>query len=465
MAQIEKKELSPVEWEVKIVISPEDYLPAFKEELKKLKGKVNFPGFRKGKVPVGFLRKTLGGEVLPPILFQVLEDQINALAQKEGRKLFLKPLPLQKDNQQLALEPKKDKDYIFSYIFSLLPQLNISEKLFEEYKEPLIVAKPTEKEVLSHWESFLIKLVEQDEGYVPAEKIDEDTKIVELKALWGDGKEARLKLSLANIPKDKTIEKLTGLKKGEELPLKMADIEYLITHIDDMDVEEELPYEIEELYEVEEVKLYVEEILHFNEEKLNITQEHFDSIFGKDKVHSREEALTSIRKHLEIMDMPLAMAMWTKKFYLHLREQFAEQLIPPAVYMEKREKLYEEEPLSERLLSLVMLKDVLVDYLKIKISQEQLDAELIYHLGLFNMPEKEQRNILQHIYSNPSQYRGILDKVHSKVENFLLEKALKEKVNPEEKEIGKEAFYELYEEIIKQFEEVFDMGAEEEEEE
>ena len=63
MATISREQIAPLHERVKVTVSPSDYNPSYETALKKYAKNANIPGFRKGMVPVGVVKKMHGAAV------------------------------------------------------------------------------------------------------------------------------------------------------------------------------------------------------------------------------------------------------------------------------------------------------------------------------------------------------------------------------------------------------------------
>ena len=63
MATITRENIGRLNEKITIKVSREDYLDSFEKSLKQYSKKANLPGFRKGMVPTGMIRKMHGPAV------------------------------------------------------------------------------------------------------------------------------------------------------------------------------------------------------------------------------------------------------------------------------------------------------------------------------------------------------------------------------------------------------------------
>jgi trigger factor len=75
-----------------VKVQGEDYAQDFEKSLEDYRKKVALPGFRKGKVPLGVIRKMVGKDVKRELVERFLQKSIQDYVQKENVKLVLSPL-------------------------------------------------------------------------------------------------------------------------------------------------------------------------------------------------------------------------------------------------------------------------------------------------------------------------------------------------------------------------------------
>ena len=105
---------------VKVEINKEDYNPKVEQVLKNYKKTANIPGFRKGHVPMGFIKKQYGQAVLVDEVNKLLQETLNKYITEEKLELLGNPLP--KDQQDFDWNAD---DYIFEFELGLSPKFEV----------------------------------------------------------------------------------------------------------------------------------------------------------------------------------------------------------------------------------------------------------------------------------------------------------------------------------------------------
>ena len=126
MATISRENISKLTDKLTVTVSASDYLPAFEQLLKKHAKSANIPGFRKGLVPAGMIKKMYGKGVFTEEVLRSVEKELNHYMQTEKLDIFGQPLPLETDAGQLDMN--NPADYVFAFEIGLKPHLNVDLK-------------------------------------------------------------------------------------------------------------------------------------------------------------------------------------------------------------------------------------------------------------------------------------------------------------------------------------------------
>ncbi len=485
MAQIERKDFSPVEWKLKLTIEPEDYRAPYEEELKKLKGKVHIKGFRKGRVPLSFLKKTYGGQILPGIIEKEIEKQFKALKEESERIFAGSPLPLNEEKVEIDSRDT-DKSYDFYFILALLPEVDLDEEVFKGFDKPYYTVIPGEEKVGKFWNFFVEQVAEKRIDDLPEREVvqgDEDLFLYfTVKALEREANEEQeeeggeerpedfeeftLVLAPKKLPAENPVkEKLAGLKKGDECTLPLDEIYEGLYEMAGKDPDD---FTIEEWsrYRAKEYTVVFDRAKYIDEATFELKQEDYDAHFGEDHVHNKEEALEAIRDFLKTrrVDDSRQLLMW--EFSLYLNELWKDKLIYPATYMKRREEVYklakEHNEKVERWLS---LQHLLLEYFQPEVPREIVDGFLISYMGLGSLPVDTQRKLLDIIYKDRDKYSEQISMAYNSAESIALMNALYKKLETEEKGLPEEEFDALMEKVKENVQQAFEIFRTEEEEE
>ncbi len=177
MATVTRENLGLLNDKLTVQIKKEDYYNGFEQSLKKYAKTANIPGFRKGMVPAGLVKKMYGQGVFSDEILRKVEAELNAYMNNEKLEIFAQPLPL--DNDAAKLDMNQPVDYTFSFEVGLKPEvfvdpknikvtrykINVTDEMVQEEVERLQIrnGKMTEPEAVTGDDNVLnVKFIESD---------------------------------------------------------------------------------------------------------------------------------------------------------------------------------------------------------------------------------------------------------------------------------------------------------------
>ena len=194
MATITRETIAPLTDKLTVNLAKDDYYPSFEKSLKEYAKKANIPGFRKGMVPAGLVKKMYGTSVFTDEVLRTVEKELNQYVTQEKLDILGQPLPL--DNNTPLPDMNHPSDYAFSFEVGLKPdvQVNMNEVKVTRYKVEVTDAmiddevarlqmrngKMTNPETVDNDENVLnVELKEADENGTETEGgIKKDTSLV-----------------------------------------------------------------------------------------------------------------------------------------------------------------------------------------------------------------------------------------------------------------------------------------------
>ena len=124
MATVERENIGLLNDKLIVKISKEDYLPSFEKKLKEYSKTANIPGFRKGMVPAGMIKKMYGAGLFSDEVLRTIEKELFTYLDKERPDIFAQPLPLANEMEKLDMNNPGDID--FSFEIGLKPAFELS---------------------------------------------------------------------------------------------------------------------------------------------------------------------------------------------------------------------------------------------------------------------------------------------------------------------------------------------------
>ncbi|MEJ7912277.1 MAG: trigger factor, partial [Chitinophagaceae bacterium] len=125
MATVIQHEVAPLHRQLDVTINKEDYLPSFEKAIKEYSKKANIPGFRKGMVPSGLIKKMYGNSLFVDEVLKTVDKEVINYLETEKLEIFAQPLP--KEMNLASIDVNKPDDYTFSFEVGMKPEFNLAE--------------------------------------------------------------------------------------------------------------------------------------------------------------------------------------------------------------------------------------------------------------------------------------------------------------------------------------------------
>jgi len=109
---------------VTVKLTKEDYLPSFEKSLKQYAKTANVPGFRKGMVPAGMIRKMAGPAMFNEEVIRSAGRELETYMQNEKLAIFAQPMILPNENP-VKLDINNPTDVEFAFEIGLKPDFEI----------------------------------------------------------------------------------------------------------------------------------------------------------------------------------------------------------------------------------------------------------------------------------------------------------------------------------------------------
>ena len=126
MATVTRENIGQLNDKITVKLSKEDYLPSFEKALKNYSKQANIPGFRKGMVPAGLIRKMHGQSVFTDEVLRTVEKQLSDFMVNEKLEIFAQPLPLP-ENDSANLDHMAPAEYAFAFEVGLKPEIKVAD--------------------------------------------------------------------------------------------------------------------------------------------------------------------------------------------------------------------------------------------------------------------------------------------------------------------------------------------------
>jgi trigger factor len=125
MATITKENIGLLHEKLTVKLEKTDYLPSFEKALKEYSKKANIPGFRKGMVPAGLIKKMYGPSLFTDEVLKTVDRELINYLETDKLDIFAQPLPLEADIRQIDVN--NPADYIFNFEVGMKPEFDLTD--------------------------------------------------------------------------------------------------------------------------------------------------------------------------------------------------------------------------------------------------------------------------------------------------------------------------------------------------
>ena len=446
---ISLQNIDKVNAQITAVVEPADYQEKVANAIKEFRKKANMPGFRRGMVPVGLIKKQFGKSILADELNRILQDSLFGYIRDNKINMLGEPLPCEVNNEVDFVD---GHSFTFMFDIALAPEFNVElskdDKIAHYNIEVAddMVNRQVEiyrqrggkyDKVESYQDNDMIKgiITELDEnGNAKEEGITAENVVMlpkyfkndDQKALFNDAKVGDIIKFNPSVAYDNNANEISYILnvKSEEVENYKGDFNFQISEITRF-VPGPLDQELfDAVYPGGEVK---SEEDFKNKIKSTIAEQ-----FAKD---SDFKFLIDLRKHVE-----------EKVGKLEFPDAFLKRIMMASAKDEKKvEENYDKsiEELTWHLIKekLVEMTGVKVDDNDVKEMAKDVTRMQFAQYGMLNVPEEYLENSVKEMMKK----RETVDNLIDRCIEMKLGAALKDMVTLEETNISAEDFNKMFE--------------------
>jgi len=445
--------IDPVNAIIKMDIVQADYAGETEKALKNLRQNASIPGFRKGMVPMGYVKKMYEKSVIAEQVNKVVSKNLYEYIQ--GNKLNILGEPLPNETEQKEIDFDKDVDFEFCFDIALAPaievKLNKRDKL--PYYSIAVSDDMLEKQIISYKANY--------GAYGQADQIEDKDmakgllfELNEKGKMNEDGIELPEAILMPAYMKDEAEKaKFMGAKIGDVItfnPYKAyegsaAELASMLKISKDAVNE----------YQNTNFTFEIKEITRYAEAEMN--QDLFDKVLGEGVVKSEEEFKAKIKEMLSSQTKPDS----DYKFLLDARrlmDKKTKDIVFPETFLKRwllasnekntPESLEQDFPKIMEDLRFHLVKEQIIKDNGFKVEEADLDtaAKMMVRAqfaqyGMANIPDDILDGYAKDMLKKEETVRNLVDRV---LENKLVE-WLKGVVAVQEKEITVDEFRKLFE--------------------
>ncbi len=432
---ITKEQIDDLNAVVKVAITKEDYQDKVDTILKDYRKQANIPGFRKGQVPMGLIKKQYGKAVLVDEVNKLLQDNLNKYLTEEKLDVLGNPLPKQQDNFDWD---KEELDFEFE--LGLAPAFEVSlktKKAITHYK--IVADKKMISEQVERIQKQYGKLTNKD----VVGKNDEvsgtffnETEEIDNQTL----------LEMDKLKSKKAIEGLVGKKVGDTITLKTKGLlkeDNLLASTLGITAEKAVKLNIEVAFTISEIN---------EREPAPLNQELFDKLFGKDDIKTEKELRARIgedsEKQFEQQADQKLLNDVTEYFIENIKFELPAGFLTKWIQVTGEKELSEEEATeefkkSEKGLRYQLIEGKIISENNLQVQFDELKEfakgfikSQMAQFGQLDPQEEELDNIAARVLGNQDEVKRLSEQLMSQ----KLLNVYKEKANLKAKEVTYENF-------------------------
>lgn len=445
MATVVRENLGQLHDKLTVKLSKEDYLPSFEKKLKDYSKTANIPGFRKGMVPAGMIKKMYGNSIFTDEILKSVEKELYAWLNKERPEIFGQPLPLESDLKNMDIN--NPSDYEFGFEIGLKPEYKLAD--LSKAKLTLHKVEATEAMVDEEISRMQVKggtmtepdTITSDENVLNLlfTESDKEGHVIE----GGVSKEnsVLLKYVTAAVQKE-----FMGKKKGDVVTVqlnKAFDDDKLVMFMHDLGFDKDDKEAGKKYFNLAIVKIGLVE-------KRELNEEFFKEIYPAKEIKTIEELRAAIKEEIENYWKAQGRNQLQDQIYHYLIDEtqmefpadFLKRWLQTSGEKEKTAKQTEAEfPGFSNQLKWTLISDKLVKEQKLEVGNDELreymKAEIMRYFGTMNLGDDTgwmesyiDRMMKDEKQVDSSYRRLITDKLFNWLEGQV--KAKEKTVTPEE---------------------------------
>ena len=279
---ITKENIDALNAVVKIDIVQEDYQSKVAEILKDYRKKANIPGFRKGHVPMGLIKKQYEKPVLVDEVNKLLQESLSKFLVEEKLDILGNPIP--KAQEDFSWDADQ---FSFEFEVGLVPEFEVNLQPKKAITQYQIEA---DKKMI---DDQIVNIQERYGKIISQAKVAENSNVTGTFVNEEKGIEKKSTFKLDKIKGKTNVKLFVGAKVGDIITLKTKGL-----FTDDHLLENHLGVSHDDAHGLNvEVKFTIEEISETELAELN--QDLYDKLFGKDAIKDDKEFKKRLKEDAE----------------------------------------------------------------------------------------------------------------------------------------------------------------------
>lgn len=395
MATVTRENIGHLHDKLTVKLSKDDYLPSFDKKLKEYSKTANIPGFRKGMVPAGMIKKMYGASIFTDEVLKSVEKELYRWLNAEKPEIFGQPLPLGNDLRDMDMN--NPAEFEFNFEIGLKPDYTLADitkakvtlhtvaatdaMIDEEIARMQVKGgKMTEPEIIDNEENVLnIVFTEADKnGAVVEGGVSKENSVI-MKYFTADTQ----KKFMGKKTGETVTVQLNKAFEGDKLDMFLQDLGF-----DKTDAEAAKKY-----FNLEVVKIGLVE-------KRELTEDFFKEIFPAKEIKTEAELREALKEEIENYWKGQSRNQLQDQLYHYLLDEtkmefpveFLKRWLQTGGEKEKTAEQVETEfPGFSNQLKWTLISDKLVKENGLEVGKDELreymKAEIMRYFGTMNLGE------------------------------------------------------------------------------
>lgn len=446
MASVTKETIGNLHDKITVKVSKEDYYPAFEKAIKDYSKKANVPGFRKGMVPAGMVKKMYGASIYYDEVIRTVEKELQKYLVEEKPEIFAQPLPMENDLRGLNMN--EPADYEFPFEIGLKPEVSIAN--LESASTVMHKIAITDEMVATEIENQLAKngtLKDVEEVASPDTVLNVVFTEADASGAPIEGAEGKDNSILVKYFSEALQNELQGKKVGDVLlvQLKTAfgdkEREWILS---DLGLDKNNPADVEKFFNMAISKIGLVE-------KKELNEEFFNLIFPGKEIKTEEEFKAALQEEMQKQWDAASMNQLHDQIYhilldtpMELPQDFLKRWLEIGGEKQKTKQEVENEfPTFLNQLKWTLISDKVITENNLEVSEEEireaLKAQIMGYFGQMNLGDDSNEWVGSYIDRMMSDEKQV-DATYRKLVTEKLFQHLATLVTPSEKIVTPEEF-------------------------
>ncbi len=448
---ISKTNIDELNAVVRLTIEKQDYEATVNETLKDYRKKANMPGFRKGMVPAGLIKKMYGKAVLAEEINKILSRELTKYIMDEKLDILGEPLPNTTEQKNIDFDTDETFEFVFDLGFS--PAINVD--FGKTGKLPYYEIIIDEQAITNQVEAYQNRFGQNNDAEVIGEKETATGDFAQLDAegnVVTDGVNTENAQISVQLISDEAVKALfIGKKAGDVVkfnPKTAFSNEHYVHNLLKISHKQFETLDAEFNFTINKINTFV---------PAELNEELFKKVYGDEsgvttveqfREKIAEELKANLKYSSEYRFMIDAKKIITDQVAMELPVEFLKRWLVETNEKVTREQIDEEFDHFRKDLEWTLVKNKLAKENELKINQEDVIAMAremavmqFRQYGMFNVPDEYLDNYAQSILKNEEEKHRMIEK---KTEDKVLE-LVKEKAGLDTKSVSQKEFDDLFE--------------------